>query len=190
MPHSCQPVDFAVTGTAFPKKYVEDPWCWSPETGFHRTSRPDTERFPRLSLATRQVTGNAISPEQAFRLGLGTGTGTGPINAPGPVLDVLKIADKPGYAGDPDLWARLGHASRRADEAGLVLQIVRELWSRFLCTRAGMAGVFAPPASVLEAVGLFTETTPGPYSWEVDEAVLSVSSILTPRHASAALAAA
>lgn len=190
MSHSCQPVEYAETGAAFPKKYVEDPWCWSPETGFHRMSRPDAERFPRLSLAMRQVTGNAISPEQAFRLGLGAGTGTGPISTPAPMLEMLKLADKPGYAGDPDLWARLGHAARGTEETGLAEEVTLNLWERFQLTRAGLTGSFRPPSGVRAAVELFTSTSPGPYSWEVDEAVLSVTEILAPDHTSAVLVAA
>lgn len=190
MLHSCQPVEHAETGTAFPKKYVEDPWCWSPETGFHRMSRPGTERFPRLSLAMRQVTGNAISPEQAFRLGLGTGTGTGPVSVPQYTLELLRLAGKPGYAGDPDLWARLGHAARDCSGARMEQEVAQELLDAFRHTRAGMAGSGRTPETVAAAVDLFIRATPAPYSWEVDEAVLAVAGIIASNRREPVLAAA
>lgn len=113
MAHACQPASSTLRDTQFPAKYIQDPWCWSPETGFHRSSSPETERFPRLSKGTRLLSADSIDAAQAFRLGLGIGTGMTSLtgNTSRAVFSMLALSRLHHYAGDPDLWAQLGAAA-------------------------------------------------------------------------------
>lgn len=113
MAHACQPAKAPRSDTQFPHKYVLDPWCWTPDGGFHRSSDPESERFPRLSKGARLVSADAIDAAQAFRLGMGVGTGITSLTGiiPKTVFNLLALSRLPHYAGDPDLWARLGEAS-------------------------------------------------------------------------------
>lgn len=106
-PHSSDP--------RFPKKYLDDPWCWSQELGFHRASAPDRERFLLLAKDVRQVSERRISAKQALLLGAGLGTSRFP--EPEQVIgrtltQVLQTARAGYYRGDPHAWARYGQAAR------------------------------------------------------------------------------
>lgn len=113
MAHVCQPAKAPRSDTQFPHKYVADPWCWSSDGGFHRSSDPASERFPRLSKGARLVSADSIDAAQAFRLGLGVGTGITSLTGliPKTIFNLLALSRLPHYAGDPDLWAHLGQAS-------------------------------------------------------------------------------
>jgi hypothetical protein len=105
-PHSKDP--------RFPKKYLDDQWCWSGELGFHRASAPGRERFLLLAKDARQVSERRISARQAVLLGAGAGTSRFPdVEAVlGQTLaQVLQTARSPYYCGDPAAWARYGQAA-------------------------------------------------------------------------------
>ncbi|MER5642317.1 hypothetical protein ABT095_35925 [Kitasatospora sp. NPDC002227] len=86
--HTCQPYsgwdvrrwsrDGLEDEPEFRRTYKANPWCWSPELGFHRASTPHIpERL--TGLTNRQFVGpRGMNLWQAVRLGAGWGTSTGP----------------------------------------------------------------------------------------------------------------
>lgn len=113
--HACQEaVGPPSKDPRFPKKYLDDQWCWSGELGFHRASAPGRERFLLLAKDARQVSERRISAKQAVLLGAGAGTSRFP--DPAAVLgrtlaQVLQTARVGYYRGDPLAWARYGQAA-------------------------------------------------------------------------------
>lgn len=95
-------------------KYQWDPWCWSPELGFHRASQPGMPVQLRAATATgiRWVGPTFIDIYLALRLGYGLGTGdsrTGGI--PEFVHRFCEISDYISFA-DASVFARFGLAAR------------------------------------------------------------------------------
>lgn len=185
MTHICQAADGS-SSTAFPNKYVEDPWCWSEGTGFHRTSNPTWQRYPKQAKRIRQVGPDSISPRQAFRLGLGIGTGPGDIDAMQPALSLLSLTAMEGYAGDADLWAELGAAVRDRRPAGgtdpdLDVSFGRVMYENYLRTQSGRRRPLSltPLVGTAEVASLFTGAPYKTYSWEIDAMVRELISTLT-----------
>ncbi|HEX9226966.1 MAG TPA: hypothetical protein VF885_10000 [Arthrobacter sp.] len=114
--HSCQAaVGPHSTDPRFPKKYLDDPWCWSEGLGFHRASAPGRERFLLLGKDVRQVSERRISAVQSVLLGAGAGTSRFPDAKAvlGETLAQVLQTARPGYyRGDPQVWARYGQAAR------------------------------------------------------------------------------
>ncbi|MEV0379507.1 hypothetical protein [Nonomuraea sp. NPDC050643] len=73
--HVCQPfVGIRGDDPGFPLKYQRDPWCWAPELGFHRASRPRLSVRLRVAPGSRFVGPDFINVYQALCLGSGLGT--------------------------------------------------------------------------------------------------------------------
>lgn len=113
--HDCQvAVGPHSTDPRFPKKYLDDPWCWSEDLGFHRASAPDVEKFLLLGKDARQVSARRISATQAVLLGAGAGTSRFPDlkEVLGETLAQVVQTARPGYyRGDPQVWAQYGQAA-------------------------------------------------------------------------------
>jgi len=72
--HRCQQFSgVRVPDPWLPKKYQDDPWCWSPELGFHRSSDPLNRHRLTQNTGLRSVTMKSMVGFQAFRLGAGVG---------------------------------------------------------------------------------------------------------------------
>lgn len=155
MAHACQPAKAPRSDTQFPHKYVLDPWCWTPDGGFHRSSDPESERFPRLSKGSRLVSADAIDAAQAFRLGLGIGTGITSLTGliPKAVFSLLALSRLPHYAGDPDLWARLGEASSGRTWVDASAQHTGRLMRLMLAHYVGSPSSDAPLALIKTITG-------------------------------------
>jgi hypothetical protein len=96
----------------FPPIYQRDPWCWSPEIGFHRSSRPDQPVTVRVTHRQRVVTKHAMRTWQAFRLGLGVGTSNSVSSTPASDVLTRPLEACGTWSGDLEPIAWYGYRCR------------------------------------------------------------------------------
>lgn len=176
-PHSKDP--------RFPKKYLEDQWCWNGELGFHRASAPGRERFLLLAKDARQVSERRISATQAVLLGAGAGTSRFP--APEAVMgrtlaQVLQTARSPYYRGDPQVWARYGQAAAGQhwldDDPAARCSLARELIAAIPGADPGLPLPHDREGIVAGVFDLYERTASRPMSCEADRLLGLLTSLL------------
>lgn len=174
--HTCQAAAGPAAGDPrFPKKYLDDPWCWSEELGFHRTSAPGLERFLLLAKDVRQVSERRISATQAVLLGAGAGTSrlADPKEVLGETLgQVLQAAHPVYYRGDPQVWARYGQAARGRqwldEDPPARRRLARELLAAIPGMDPGMPFPHDRHDLIAGVFGLYVQSTHRPLSCETD----------------------
>jgi hypothetical protein len=111
--HRCQPfAGIRSDDPDFPPTYQRDPWCWSPEIGFHRSSRPDQPVTVRAAHRQRVVTKHAMRTWQAFRLGLGVGTSNAVSSTPASDVLTRPLEACDTWSGDLEPIAWYGYRCR------------------------------------------------------------------------------
>lgn len=174
--HVCQEaVGPYSTDPRFPKKYLDDQWCWNEDLGFHRASAPGKERFLLLTKDVRQVSERRISAKQAALLGAGAGTSRFPdLEAVmGRTLaQVLQTARSPYYRGDPQAWARYGQAAagmhRLDEDVDTRCSLARELISAMPGVDPDLPLPHGRHGIIAATFDLYERSTSRPMSCEAD----------------------
>lgn len=93
----------------FPIPYKRDPWCWSPELGFHRSRTPHIQHRLTGTTGKKFVSNNGMKFLQAVRLGAGWGINTSP-NEGEWTEQTWRVFEAVNYAwtGDLEPVAQLG----------------------------------------------------------------------------------
>ena len=122
--HVCQPRPGGFPCPEFPGAYMHNPWCWTPELGFHRARDPGTEvTLSPCRRGGRAVGKNYVSMGQAVRLGIGIGTsfwgGGDQEHGWGEMFSrILEVVDHGPWPRDPAVYANFGYKIRRLVDDG------------------------------------------------------------------------
>ncbi|MDX5564421.1 hypothetical protein PYK79_15320 [Streptomyces sp. ID05-04B] len=130
--HRCQPYrgfddgegwhhDGLMVDPEFPLLYKRDPWCWSPELGFHRSRTPNVPHRLTGITGRKFVSNKGMQMLQALRLGAGWGISSEPCDDGDWTEQTWRVFEAVDYrwSGDLEPVARLGQlVGRHVDSGG------------------------------------------------------------------------